>query len=242
MEKEKTTKTIAKKAKKNICLSCGTESIKPGRRYCSPDCRKQILWVLSLSNGLLRVFSARYAAFSFDDRHVILDILPTWSRDVSRFVCNRRSFKKPAQDLKQLILKSGEEWYNIINNNNSMSYASLFLLNRNCNKKLHPESIKPLKRMQPRFSKDEKESIRLLNLELNEIMSEKKISNIKAAYKKLAKIHHPDVGGDTEEFKKLNDAHQQMLSWAEHPQFSSRKALIGCWSYDASTGRWAPPL
>lgn len=96
--------------------------------------------------------------------------------------------------------------------------------------------------MQPRFSKDEKESIRLLNLELNEIMSEKKISNIKAAYKKLAKIHHPDVGGDTEEFKKLNDAHQQMLSWAENPQFSSRKALIGCWSYDASTGRWAPPL
>jgi hypothetical protein len=68
------------------------------------------------------------------------------------------------------------------------------------------------------------------------------MTKIKAAYKKLAKIYHPDVGGDTEKFKRLNEAHQQMLLWAKNPQFISRKALVSCWSYDSSTNRWAPPL
>ena len=45
-----------------------------------------------------------------------------------------------------------------------------------------------------------------------------------------------------EGIKKLNDAHQQMLSWAQDPQFTSRKTLIDCWSYDGSTNRWSPPL
>ncbi len=82
----------------------------------------------------------------------------------------------------------------------------------------------------------------LLQLKLEEFVSGKQVPKIKSAYKKLAKVHHPDMGGDAEKFKKLNDAHQQMLLWAENPQFTSRKALNGCWSYDASTNRWAPPL
>jgi hypothetical protein len=58
----------------------------------------------------------------------------------------------------------------------------------------------------------------------------------------LAKIYHPDVGGDAEKFKKLNEAHVQMVSWAEHPQFTAKKALLDCWSYDGLTNKWAPPL
>ncbi|MCP4669437.1 MAG: DnaJ domain-containing protein [Deltaproteobacteria bacterium] len=65
---------------------------------------------------------------------------------------------------------------------------------------------------------------------------------IKSAYKRLAKRHHPDKGGDEERFKQLNEAHKQMLLWAENPQFTCRKALQGCWSYDSATNRWAPPL
>jgi hypothetical protein len=29
------------------------------------ECRRQIMWVLSLSNGLLSIFNTRYASFSF---------------------------------------------------------------------------------------------------------------------------------------------------------------------------------
>jgi hypothetical protein len=201
------------------CLSCGTTRLGTGRRYCSKECREQMNWVLSLSKGLLKAFNARYAAFSFD-----------------------RNGKKPADDLKKLVLQSGGEWYRLVNNRTSRSYASLFLLKRNHNKAIAPDSIKPDERRRPRLSKGERESMKLLELKVEELFSDGHVSRIKTAYKKLAKIHHPDAGGDAEKFKELNAAHQLMLLWAEKPHFTSRKALTDCWSYDGSTNRWSPPL
>jgi hypothetical protein len=172
----------------------------------------------------------------------MLDILPVWSKNISRFIHKRTKGKKPAEDLKELVLESAEEWYQIIDDNHSKSYASLFLLNKNHNKWVHPESIKPNNELRPRFSKSEKKSMKFLQLSLEELINDGPVSKIKSAYKKLAKIHHPDMGGDAETFKKLNEAHQLMLLWAENPQFTSRKALCNCWSYDASTNRWTPPV
>jgi hypothetical protein len=224
------------------CLSCGTPRIGARKRYCSMECRQQMAWVLSLSNGLLRAFNARYAAFSFDNSFVVLDVLPVWSRQISRFLSRRTSGKKPAEDLKRLILYSGDEWYRLVNNRASRSYASMYLLNRNHNKTIPPESIKPDERKRPRLSKRERDSMRLLKLKLEELFSAGHVNKIKQAYKQLAKVHHPDAGGDAEEFKKLNDAHRQMLLWAEDPHFTSRKALADCWSYDGATNRWSPPI
>ena len=200
-----------------------------------------MMWVLSLSKGLLKAFNARYAAFSFTNEYVLLDILPVWSSEISRFF-RRRGEKKPAQDLKSLILHSGAEWYRIIDNRNSRSYATLSLLNKNCTKRIAPDSIKPAGKIKPRLTKGERQSLKLLELKLEELFSDGHILKIKSAYKKLAKVHHPDVGGDAEKFKKLNEAHQQMLLWAEKPHFTLRKALIGCWSYDGVTNEWSPPL
>lgn len=47
----------------------------------------------------------------------------------------------------------------------------------------------------------------LLGLEENE----KNIEVINLAYKKLARKHHPDLGGDVEEFQKINKAHKLIL-------------------------------
>jgi hypothetical protein len=215
--------------------------MRPGRRYCSKECRQQMVWVLSLSKGLLRVFNARYAAFAFNASYVMLDVLPVWSNEISRFLC-RRAGRKPADDLKNLVLRAGEDWYHLVNNKTSRSYASLFLLKRNHARFITPESIRPGKRVQPRFSRPERESLKLLKLKMEELISDGQEGKIKSAYKKLAKIHHPDVGGDTEKFKRLNEAHQQMLAWAQDPQFTTRKALVDCWSYDGSTSKWSPPL
>jgi hypothetical protein len=224
------------------CLACGAEDIAPRRRYCSPECREQTLWVLSLSKGLLRTFSARYAAFSFTSQHVILDVLPIWSNGISRFVCKRNQGKKPAEDLKHLILESGKEWYDLVDNHTSRSYASLSLLQAKCQKTLDPKTIRPNSKTRPRLTKGERDSLRILNLDVNVLSSECCMIKIKSAYKKMAKVHHPDAGGDAEMFKRLNEAHQQMLVWAENPQFTSRKALQDCWSYNGATNRWAPPL
>ena len=224
------------------CVACGRTGLDARRKYCSSECRKQIMWVLSLSKGLLSTFNTRYASFSFNRSHVILDILPSWSKEISRFTYKRTQGKKPAEDLKNLILDSGREWYTIIEDNNSRSYASLSLLKKNCNSNISVRSIKPDSKKKPRFSKAEKESLKCLRLKLEELISEEKTSTIKSAYKKMARIHHPDMGGNAEEFRKVKDAHEQMLIWAKNPQYTSRKALVNCWSYDASTSKWVPPL
>ena len=224
------------------CLACGAAGIGARRRYCSDECRKQMLWVLSLSKGLLRVFNARYAAFSFDKAYIVLDVLPVWSSEISRFLSKRRAGKKPAEDLKSLVLRSAEEWYHMINNRTSRSYASLLLLQKNHGKGITPDSIRPDQTIRPRLSRLERESIKFLELKVEALLSDGHVKKIRSSYKKLAKIYHPDVGGDAEKFKKLNEAHQQILLWAEKPQFTSRKALSDCWSYDGATNRWSPPL
>jgi len=224
------------------CISCGTERIKPGRRYCSNECRQQINWVLSLSKGLLKTFNARYAAFSYTRGHVILDVLPVWSKGISRFICKRANGSKPAEDLKKLILQSGREWYHLINNNSSRSYASLFLLEKNHKEEIDPGSIRPCRKASLRLSKQEKNCLKILQLERADLTKEGPIPKIKSAYKRMAKLHHPDMGGDEEKFKQINEAHSRMLLWAENPQYTSRKALQHSWSYDGFTNRWSPPL
>ncbi len=224
------------------CLSCGTAQMKRGRRYCSAECREQMRWVLSLAKGLLRTFNARYAAFSFTADYVVLDVLPAWTRGISRFIGHRTPGQKPALDLKNLILESGEEWYGLLGRRNSRSVASLRLLNDNHKPHLDPNSIKPASKSRPRLSKRESDCLKVLKIEREVLSSEGCALTIKRAYKRLAKRHHPDAGGDAETFKRLNEAHQQMLMWAENPQYTCRKALLDSWSYDGSTNRWTPPL
>jgi hypothetical protein len=224
------------------CLSCGSVLVKPRRRYCSNECRQKINWVLSLSKGLLKACSTRYAAFSFTDGHVMLDVLPAWSKVISRFMCKRTAGKKPAEDLKNLILQSGKEWYEMVDNNKSKSYASLTLLDKSINKEIDPSGIKPNRKTQPRLSSKETACLKVLSLKREELCSDSHAVKINSAYRRMAKVHHPDMGGDGEKFKQLNEAHKQMLLWAENPLYTSRKALQNCWSYDAYTNRWSPPL
>jgi len=224
------------------CLACGKPNIDARRRYCSKECRDYINWVLSLSKGLLRAVNARYAAFSFTDDRVILDVFPVWSKHISRFVHRRVKGNKPAADLKNLVIQFGQEWHDIVNNNRSRSYASLCLVNRNHKKGIHPNSIRPAKNSSPRLSKQEKGCLQMLKLQTTDLTSDGCEGTIKTAYKRMAKVYHPDVGGDEEAFKKLNNAHEQMLSWVENPQYTTRKALQDCWSYDGAASRWSPPL
>lgn len=228
--------------RKRSCLSCGIHTNGRSRRYCSKECRQQMVWVLSLSTGLLRVFNARYAAFSFDSGHVVLDVLPVWCNEISRFTQMRTNGKRPADDLKKLILQSGGEWYGMVQSRISRSHASLYLLKKNHDSTITPDSIKPDRRVRPRFSRREKEYMKLLELTAEELLSEGHTGRIKSSYRKLAKVYHPDVGGDAKKFREIDEAHRQILMWAECPQFTMRKALSECWSYDGATNRWSPPL
>ncbi len=227
--------------KKN-CISCGTDALKAGRRYCSKECRQHTMWVLALSEGLLRTFNARYAAFSFTKGYVILDVLPVWSKEISRFIQARTPGNKPSEDLKALILDSGRRWYSMLERRVSRSRAALYLLEQSLEKKLDPDSIKPDSKTTPRLSKDENRCLKILELGRDDLTSSDNHKIIRKAYKRMARHHHPDTGGDTEKFKELANAHEQMLMWCENPNYACRKALEHCWSYDSSTNRWSPPL
>ncbi len=233
---------VTKPNSERKCLSCGTKNIKPGRRYCSNECRQHMNWVLSLSKGLLKAVNARYATFSYTSEYVILDILPVWSNGISRFIGKRRPGNKPAEDLKELILYWGKKWHELVNNNNSKSYASFFIVKQTYIEELDPNSIKPVKIAIPRLSKKEKFCMKILRIRKEELFSDQAVTLIKTAYRKMAKLYHPDMGGDEEKFKQLNEAHKHMLMWAKNPNYSFRKALEGCWSYDGNTNRWSPPL
>ena len=176
---------------KKQCLACGSSTMRAGRRYCSSECRDQMLWVLSLSKGLLIAFNARYAAFSFDQNFVVLDVLPIWSQEISRFLYRRPGGKKPAEDLKHLILQSGSEWYRLVHNKTSKSYASLFILKKNHKKDLNPKSIRPDRKLKPRLSRFERECLKLLELPTEELFSESRtISEFVVTFLALLELIH----------------------------------------------------
>jgi hypothetical protein len=233
---------IRKSPRKRVCVSCGTDDLKPGRRYCSPECRQRMKWVLALSEGLLRTYNARYAAFSFTADYVILDVLSVWAKEISRFIQPRTPGNRPSEDLKAMILESGRQWYAMLEKRVSRSRAALYLLEGGLQKNMDPESIKPERKATPRLSRDQTKCLKVLDLGRKDLASNDRHAVIRKAYKRLAKHHHPDVGGDTEKFKELNRAHEQMLMWCENPNYTCRKALEDCWSYDSFTNRWSPPL
>lgn len=231
-----------KSSRKRYCVSCGTDNLKPGRRYCSAECKQRMKWVLALSEGLLRTFNARYAAFSFTENYVILDVLSVWSKEISRFIQLRTPGNRPSEDLKTLILESGRQWYSMLEKRISRSRAALYILESSMEKGIDPESIRPESKTSPRFSRDQTRCLKVLDLGRKDLACGDRHAIIRKAYKRLAKHHHPDVGGDAEKFKELNRAHEQMLMWCENPNYTCRKALEDCWSYDSSTNRWSPPL
>jgi len=79
----------------------------------------------------------------------------------------------------------------------------LFLLKKNNKKELNPKSIRPDKKVKPRLSRFERECLKLLELPTEDLFSESNVAKIRSAYKRLAKVYHPDLGGDTEKFKKI---------------------------------------
>jgi len=223
------------------CLACGEILPKRARRYCSKGCKEQIIWVLGLSQGLLKTFNVRYATFSFTEDWVILDLLPYWSVYVSRFCMRRTPGLKPALDLKRLILCSGEEWYGLLKTRHSKTSASLKMIHQNHRKDIDPASLIPKVVQRPKLSKREKEYLKLLDLGEEELFSDLLTQKIKTSYRKRAKLFHPDTGGDEELFKLLNEAHKHMLHWSLNPRYSFKRSLLDCWSYDSLTNRWSPP-
>lgn len=229
-------------APKRRCVACGTEDMKPGRRYCSNECRQKLQWTLALSKGLLQTLNTRYATFSFTQDYVALDIMPTWSKSISRFVYARETGHTPALALKELILEAGTEWYAKRSNRISRSLSSQSILEAKVEQTIHPDTVKPAANRMPKLSAEQKKALKHLSIPVDALIFGDYAKEIKRAFRVMAKLHHPDTGGDGERFKEINEAHNSMSAWVESPRFQSNSALPGCWSYNGYKNRWSPPL
>jgi hypothetical protein len=228
--------------RKKLCLSCGENELPKGRRrYCADRCRKRLEFALYIATGLVQTLRARYAAFSYTDGMLILDILPVGAKTISRFVWQRDGHKKVAEDLLGMIEQAGREWYKHEEKTGSRWWASQHLLDRASRKDIPVNAIVPTSKKTPQLNYKAKNALRLLELTREQIVSKDSMRQIKSAYRKQAKLFHPDKGDTTNRFVQINEAHAELLNWAENPRFHSRTALPNSWCYDASRKRWVPP-
>lgn len=69
------------------------------------------------------------------------------------------------------------------------------------------------------------------------------IDQINAAYRKLARTHHPDMGGDRRQFQLINEAYEQMMREAKkRPVRSESTANSPVSPRDQVANPWHPPM
>lgn len=229
--------------KKGLCLACGQTPIpKRKRRYCSDKCKKRLDFALNIATGLVQTLRTRYAAFSYTEDSLILDILPVRSLFISRFMWIRRGHKKVADDLLDMIEHTGREWYKREGETGSRWWASQHLLDKALRRDIPASTIVPVSKTTARLNHKEKNALKVLELTKDQILSNVGLQCIRSAYRRKAKVFHPDMGADTaDKFIQINEAHAELISWAESPRFCTKTALPNSWCYDASRRRWVPP-
>jgi hypothetical protein len=139
------TKALKRVSKRSVlCLACGDNHIPKGRRrYCSERCKKRLDFALFIATGLVQALRARYAAFSYTKDTLLLDILPTGSAVLSRFIWKRDKDKKVADDLLAMIEQAGRRWYKMEEETGSRWWASQHLLDMTSRADIPASSILP---------------------------------------------------------------------------------------------------
>jgi len=222
----------------NRCLSCGTSENMSRRKYCSVECRQRLRNSLNLRTGLLRALNTKYATFYFTETVIILDVLPYGSAELFSYIFPRTPGVKPVDDYRTMSNILGNAWWAERNRTNKRYLATRFILEKAKSKDPESVPIKPVEVKQPARLK---KSLMFLKLQKSDLNSPSLQRKIKSAYRKQAMRHHPDLGGDAAEFRKLHDAYEQIIKWSENPVFIRRRGFPDKWFYDGSTVRWIQP-
>jgi len=211
------------------------------RRYHDDKCKKRLEFTLSLATSLIRALNVRFAAFSYTEKKLILDVLPKGSDVISRFIYPRTPDEEVHRDFLRLVCEAGKEWHQKNNATGSRWRATMDLLKENACYDIPPHTIIPTTQKKPVLNSRAKTALKLLKLTKEQLMSSNNRDEIKSAYRKKALKYHPDKGGNDCLFIKINEAHAELLQWIENPKYQRRRTLKTSWCYDASRRRWSPP-
>ncbi|MBN2437497.1 MAG: J domain-containing protein [Deltaproteobacteria bacterium] len=220
------------------CLSCGATEHLGRRRYCSIDCRQKLRQRLDMRIGLLQALNTRYATFYFSDLLIIMDVLPHGYKEICSFFYPRTPGKNPGEDFGRMADILGETWWAEQRRTKKRYFATLHVLNRAARNRVPPQAVKPKILHTPDVRPA---SLVYLNLEKSNLDSPELRKIIRDAYRRQAKIHHPDLGGDAVMFRKIHQAYEDLIRWAENPIFIRHRGFSDKWFYEGDKERWAQP-
>jgi len=221
------------------CLSCGTTLDKRKKRYCSIACRQRLRHKLNMRTGLLKALNIRYAAFHFTENVVILDVLPYGGKDIFSFLYPRSPNRQPADDFSQLTDLLGNAWWAEKKRTNRSYLACRYIFGQ---AKRGNSTLKSLKPQELKIPSVNSKTLVYLQLDKNDLESPRYKAAIKNAFRMQAKKNHPDVGGSSAMFRKIHQAYEELINWAECPTFVMRSGFPDKWFYRGDQNRWVQPI
>jgi hypothetical protein len=222
-----------------MCLACG-ETLPPRhRRYCSMVCKQQLLASLNRRAGLLRALNIRYATFYFTQFVIIMDMLPYDCDQIHSYMLVRKPGSKPVEDFCELSNTLGTVWWNEKNRTKKRYLASQFLLDQATKPDAPVERVIPTELVIPAVSNS---NLISLDLKVAQMTSSRLESLIKQAYRRQAKKHHPDIGGNAQTFVRIKDAYEKLIKWARHPTYARKRGFPDKWLYEGAYDRWIQPI
>ena len=225
--------------KRISCLSCGVPLAGRKKRYCSVACRQELRIKLTMHTGLLKALNARYASFHFTDLLIIMDLLPYGETSLFSFIYPRSPRKKPGDDFSAMATALGTLWWDEKKKTNKQYLASRQVLNAAEKKGQGDQAVRPVELRIPSLKG---KPFLQLNLKKSDLESLEYQKIIKQMFRKEAKKHHPDLGGDPVAFRKIHEAYENLIAWAENPVFINRRGLPDRWFYDGSQNKWVQPI
>ena len=240
VDSRKYVSAAAKQKNRRRCLSCGASDGMAGRKYCSVACRQKLRYHLNVRSGLLRALNTRYATFYFTDDFLVMDVLPFDGIKLYSFIYPRSADKKPVEDFSEMSNVLGNAWWQEMKRTNRKYLASNYVLGKAAKRDDGRQTLKPLEIRTPAVRGRSKALI-YLRLGSEDLRSPDLKKVIKSAYRRQARIHHPDLGGDEAAFRKIHEAYLDLVRWAEAPSFSRRCGFPDKWFYDGVKNKWVQP-
>jgi len=80
----------------------------------------------------------------------------------------------------------------------------------------------------------------VLKLSGEDLVSPDACEAVKSAFRREAKVHHPDHDGQAAMFRKVREAYEELTAWLEQPVVRTTRGLPEKWCFNGS--RWIPPM
>lgn len=203
------------------------------------ECRKRLHYKLEVRTGLVRALNTRYATFYFSEETIVMDMLPYGSHDIYSFFYPRSQGKKPAEDFGRMADLLGNLWWAEKRRTNKRYIASHHVLEQAFRNSVPILSVKPVMVKVPSIK-----GACLTDLEVDKaaLTSPDLQRIVRNAYRRRAKEHHPDLGGNAVTFRRIYQAYEELTTWAKAPTFIKKCGFPDKWFYDGNTNRWMQPL